>query len=162
MATIDQSKVPFPSRRQFRLYSFVCELYRPVRLTNRKSSIFDNGTQTDIEAADGTYQYPPDYTGVKSFYEPTPEFTNISPVGLNKEENIFTSDKWHFFDDQEINDQWLIVMRGSRVKTSLIGRAWIVQGNSEIITSSIRRPVHAAWVYAKLSPSKVIPVPPAP
>lgn len=160
MATIDQSKVPFPSRRQFRLYSFVCDLYAPARIAGRKSSIFESGPQKDIEAADGTYQYPPDFTGVHAFYEPTPEFTNVSPVGLNKEENIFTSDKWHLFDDQEINDQWLIVMRGSRVKHPLIGRGWIVQGNSEIITSSVRRPVRSAWVYAKLSPTSVIPVTP--
>ena len=161
MPTIDQSRVPFPSRRQQWLYTFVCDLYRPGRLAPRTDSIFDRAGDTDIEAGGGQYDDPaaPDYTGVKCFYEPTPEFTNVSPLGLNKEENIFTSDKWHFFDSQEINDEWLIVMRGAAVPTSLIGRAWIVQGNSEIITSSLRRPVHAAWVYAKLSPTAVIPAP---
>ena len=159
MPPVDQSRVPFPSERQERLYTFTCELYRPVRIQSRSASIFDTGSQPDIEAADGTYQYPPDYTGVKSYYEPTPEFTNASPLGLNKEENVFTSDKWHFFDTQEINDAWLIVMRGAAVPNSLIGRAWIVQGNSEIIASVSSRPVFAAWVYAKLSPSSVIPKP---
>lgn len=155
----NQKNVPFPSNRQRRLYSFRVSLYRPSALTGRPSSIFDTGGKTDIEAADSKYTDPPDYINVPCLYEATPEFTVVSPLGLNKEENIFTSDKWHFLADQDINDDWLIVLTACRVNTSLIGRVWTVQGNSEIVTTGVRRPVHKQWVYAKLSPTGIIPAP---
>ena len=155
--TIDQQRVPFPSSRQRRLYSFRVSLYRPSAITGRAPSIFAPGGNADIEAADSKYAAAPDYINVPCLYEATPEFTNVSPLGLNKEENIFTSDKWHFLADQEISDDWLIVLTACRVKTSLIGRVWTVQGNSEIVTTGVRRPVHKQWVYAKLSPTGIIP-----
>ena len=155
---INQQNVTFPSSRQRRLYTFRVSLYRPSTLTGRAPSIFDINT-TDIEAADNKYAGAPDYINVPCLYEATPEFTEVSPVGLNKEENIFTSDKWHFLADQEINDDWLIVLTACRVKTSLIGRVWTVQGNSEIVNTGARRPVNKQWVYAKLSPTRIIPTP---
>ena len=114
----------------------------------------------DFEAADESFLAVPSWTNVPAFYEPTPEFTNVNPIGLTKEENVFTSDKWWFLADQPLNDAWLIVLtayydrnyRGSGRQHPLAGRGWITQGNNTVIEQMNR-----SWIFSKLSPTSVIP-----
>ena len=147
MPTIDQSKVPFPSRRQIANYGFRCSLYRPAALA-----------AVNFEAEDAAFEPKPAYVNVASRLEPTPEYARVDPLGITKEDSVLVSDRWWFFSSQEIADGWLIVMTASAVQSHpYIGRAWVSQGNSEVISSSPRRPVYAQWVFAKLSPTDIIP-----
>ena len=136
------------NRNQRLIYIYRVSLYRPaVRAA----------LPNDFEAQDEAYEPHSAYQNVLCYYQATPEFTNVNPIGLTKEENIFTSDKWYFDAAQDINDSWLIVLTACATKTSLVGRCWVVQGNSEINDGAASRPVNNLWVYAKLSPTNIIP-----
>ena len=134
--------------RQQRFYQYRVSLYRPA---------VRSALPNDFEAQDEAFEPHSAYRNVPCYYQSTPEFTNVNPIGLTKEENIFTSDKWYFDAAQDINDSWLIVLTACDTKTSLIGRCWVVQGNSELNVGSASRPVNNLWVYAKMSPTNIIP-----
>ena len=144
----DLLTIPIPGIRHRILFAYRVSLYAPAGLAPLSG---------DEEAQDEAFETVPRYTNVPCYYQPTPEFTNVAPQGLNKEENVFTSDKWWFLGGQEVADGWLVVMTACRKPHSLIGRCWTTQGNSEVIAALGRRNVNSAWIYAKLSPTSLIP-----
>ena len=156
---VDQKNIFIPPGRLSRVLTFRCSLYRPTRLAARTSSIFDSGEPADTEGVGGGYAFPPDYTNVPCYLEATPELGEVTPLGINKEQGVFTSDRWWFLAEQEINDVWLIVMTASQSPSTYIGRAWITQGNTEILSSGPGRGVDSQWIFAKLSPTRLIPSP---
>lgn len=150
MPTIDQSSILIPRGRMRALYTFRASLYAPA--ANAAVSIGDE------ESRDAAFELSPRFTNVPGYYQPTPEMAEIAAQGLNKENSILVSDRWWFLLDQEINDSWLIVMTGCLVPNHpYIGRCWITQGNSEVIGGLPGCPANSVWVYAKISPTQIIP-----
>jgi len=147
--TIDLSKHVPAGERQRILYTFRVSIYAPAALAAVSLS--------DEEAQDARFDPVPTYVGVPCLYEATPEMTTPDAIGLNKLENVFTSDKFYFEADVSLNDGYLIKMTSCQAPNSLVGRCWVTQGNSQINNTSTRRPVNNQWIYSKLSPTDLIP-----
>lgn len=133
-----------------RLASFmchICDLYRPSTIAPL------SGTG---EMADAIFQPVAAYFGVTCHYEPTPEFDQPELQGLTKETNLLTSDKWHFFQDQEIADDWIIVLKTPG--HPLAYHAWITQGNTYSNASAPGRSTDSQWLFAKLTTTISIPI----
>ena len=148
---IDQSGVFIPPGRITRLLMYRVALYSPASLAQVNA--------TDIEAADEGFEAGPRYIRVAAYYEPTPEYAQPGPAGITKEDSVQVSDRWWFLAEQEINDGWLIVMTACQSPNSLIGRAWVAQGNSVSNVALPGRPADSQWVYGELSQTVIVPIP---
>lgn len=129
------------------LLSDTCTLYRPSPIAS---------TPGNFEAADASYVVAPTYTGIRCHYEPTPEFDEPENQGVTKQVNILTSDKFTFLSSQEVADQWLILL--TTPGHAYNGRIWVIQGNSFMNDSEPGRYTSSQWLYAKLSPTQLIPM----
>jgi len=63
-----------------------------------------------------------------------------------------SADKWHFAEDQVIDEGWFIIDRSINPRTggqgNSWGRAWIVRGQPSRIMASERREAGKVWVLA--------------
>ena len=148
---IDQSVIVIPPGRLTRLLMYRVALYSPADLAPVSA--------TDIEARDEAFESGPRFIRVPAYYEPTPEYAQPGPAGITKEDSVQVSDRWWFLAEQDISDGWLIVMTGCQSPNSLIGRAWVAQGNSVSNVALPGRPAQSQWVYGELSPTVIVPIP---
>ena len=150
MTTINLSRHQPQTIRQRISYKFRVTIYAPSDLAAVSLS--------DEEAKDVAFASAPVYTGCPCFYRSTPEYARVDALALTKEDSVLVSDIFYFETNVNINDAYLIVITGAGVPNHpYLGRCWVTQGNTEVNMSSPSRPVSEQWVYAKLSPTDIIP-----
>lgn len=99
------------------------------------------------ETVDADFQpYVLASSGVKCYFESTPEADLVSPVGRNKQVNILTMDLYHFELAEVIKDTDYIQMTGGP-GGDLVGNWWAVQGGTRTHGYRANKQV----VYAKQS-----------
>jgi hypothetical protein len=142
MGVNDREKWPVSSRLN-RSFQHTCNIYKPKALAS------DTGTGWASDPSTGLSPTPA-YTNVVCRYESTENFNEPIIEGETKQTNIFTADKWHFYANQDMASNYVIVM--TTAGHPLNGVCWIVQGNAQINASTPGRPANSLTVNAIVGP----------
>lgn len=128
------------SKRQSILFTHRVNLWR----TNHQN----DGTGTPSNP------YSLAYSNVKCFREPTDNLSVLNLIGRLEQNSPFSQDLWHFAEDQEIDDGWVIK---DISETTTKNTFWMVRGEPMKVAKEGNRDAGGVTVFAPRLPPNQVP-----
>lgn len=132
------------TERQLILYKNYVDLWR------RSVTVASGGTLTEV--------FTKVYSGVWCYKQPRSSISSVEEFGRIEHDIFGTHDVFHFAEDQEIDDSWLIVDKTPG--SSTLNKTWICRGNPTWIQGIGDRQAGKRFIQASFlenAPEGVIP-----